>query len=82
MKNKQIDCRRCTGTMVRGYIPDFSQAAYLLLNWHEGHPEKSFWTTTKVKKDRGIPIGAYRCRKCGCLALDQSAGLRQLECGD
>jgi hypothetical protein len=35
--------------------------------WHEGPPQSSFWTGTSASPDEGIPIGAFRCEKCGLL---------------
>ena len=65
MSNHQ--CPKCKGSMVQGFIPDFSHAAILVGSWHEGSPEKSFWVRTKAEPTGGIPIGAFRCEECGFL---------------
>lgn len=67
MNNQRKQCPKCGGEMVRGFIPDYSQAAVLVGSWQEGQPKKSFWTRTKVSYAEGIPIGAFRCRGCGFL---------------
>jgi len=53
--------------MAQGFVPDFSQAAVLVGVWHPGQPQKSFWTKTKVPRSEGLPIGAFRCQRCGFL---------------
>ena len=60
-------CPRCGGEMVRGFVPDATYGAALVGKWHEGPPQKSFWTGTKVERGTGIPIGAFRCAGCGYL---------------
>jgi len=59
--------------MVQGFVPDFSQAGILVGGWHEGHPQKSFWTRTKAPAREGIPIGAFRCEQCGFLEFYSDA---------
>ena len=53
--------------MLQGFVPDYSYGAALVGGWQAGQPKKSFWTKTKASFDEGIPIGAYRCEKCGFL---------------
>ena len=53
--------------MVQGFVPDYSYGAVLVECWHEGQPKKSFWTSTKAPLLDGMPIGAFRCQKCGFL---------------
>lgn len=55
--------------MVRGFLPDQSYGATLVGNWYPGDPEKSFWTGTKRRPLIGLPVGAFRCEKCGFLEL-------------
>jgi hypothetical protein len=53
--------------MVQGFVPEYSHKDALLVSWREGQPKKSFWTTTKAPRGAGVPIGAFRCQKCGFL---------------
>jgi len=55
--------------MAQGFIPDYSHAAIIVGSWHEGQPKKSFWSRTKAPLAEGVPIGAFRCKKCGFLEL-------------
>jgi hypothetical protein len=52
---------------VLGFVPDRSYGAVLVQGWHPGQAEKSFWTRTKEPPTEGVPIGVFRCRKCGYL---------------
>jgi hypothetical protein len=67
MTTDQPQCPKCQGEMVQGFVPDFTKNAAFVLGWHEGQPQKSFWTRTKVSSLDGVPIGAFRCQKCGFL---------------
>jgi predicted nucleic-acid-binding Zn-ribbon protein len=68
--SKPSICPKCEGAMVQGFVPDFHQhSANRVGGWHEGPPKKSFWTGTKVERSEGIPIGAFRCNRCGFLEL-------------
>ena len=67
MTTEKLQCPKCKGEMVQGFVPDYSQAGVFLGGWHSGHPKKSFWTITKAPMSEGIPIGAFRCQKCGFL---------------
>ena len=69
MKSDQKKCPKCSGNMVQGFVPDYSHQQALLEGWHEGQPKKSFWTETKAPRAEGIPVGAFRCEKCGFLEL-------------
>ena len=53
--------------MIQGFIPDYSDGPIYVEGWMEGQPKKSFWTRTKAPKGKGIPIGTFRCEKCGFL---------------
>jgi hypothetical protein len=59
--------------MIQGFIPDYhSHGATYAEGWIEGQPKKSFWTRvkplkTKAPTDEAIPIGTFRCEKCGFL---------------
>jgi hypothetical protein len=60
-------CPKCAGTMIQGFVVDFSETGTLVMRWHDGPPKKSFWSGTKAGQHEGIPIGAFRCDKCGFL---------------
>ena len=53
--------------MCQGFVPDYTYGAFFVGCWHAGQPKKSFWTNTKVSHGEGVPIGAFRCEKCGFL---------------
>jgi len=67
MINSKLLWPKCDGEMVQGFVPDYSPAAIFVSGWHEGKPKKSFWTVAKAPLDEGVPIGAFRCGKCGFL---------------
>ena len=67
MTNNKMPCPKCKGEMVQGFVPEYSHKDALLVSWREGQPKKSFWTTTKAPRGAGVPIGAFRCQKCGFL---------------
>jgi hypothetical protein len=67
MTKDELQCPKCQGEMVQGFVPDHSQSAVLVGRWQTGQPKKSFWTRTKAPLDEGVPIGAFRCQKCGFL---------------
>ena len=74
MTNDKLQCPKCKGEMAQGFVPDFySHSAVLVGGWHEGQPKKSFWTRTKAPFLEGIPIGAFRCQKCGFLEFYSDA---------
>ena len=60
-------CPKCNGEMAQGFIAEYTQASILVNTWVEGPPEKSFWTTVWVPKEKCIPIGTFRCAQCGYL---------------
>jgi hypothetical protein len=54
--------------MVQGFVPDFHQhSANRVAGWYVGPPKKSFWTGTEAARSNAIPLGAFRCEKCGFL---------------
>ena len=68
MNTKSIRCPKCGGEMVQGFIFDREEGGLRRVsNWVEGAPEKNFWTATKVSKEKCIPVGTFRCSKCGFL---------------
>lgn len=56
--------------MVQGFIPDFFHNYVSgVSGWHEGIPQQSYWKGTKAKLGTGLPVGAFRCSRCGLLEL-------------
>lgn len=53
--------------MVQGFVPDYAPGGPVVESWQKGPPKKAFWTRTKAPLTEGIPIGAFRCVKCGYL---------------
>lgn len=67
MTYEQMQCPKCKGEMVQGFVPDFTHQHALVQAWHEGKPKKSFWRRTKAHPTEGLPVGAFRCERCGYL---------------
>ena len=67
MTNEPMKCPKCSGAMVQGFIPDYTDGEALVESWLEGHPQKSYWRRTKAPLIKAIPIGTFRCEKCGFL---------------
>ncbi len=69
MSTKAIQCPKCNGEMVQGFIFDRADGGNRrVINWVEGAPEKSgFWAVTKVPGEKCIPVGTFRCSVCGFL---------------
>jgi hypothetical protein len=65
---KSSACPKCdSGQMIQGFIPDISHPAAFVPGWQEGEPKKNFWTRVKVFPEAAIPIGTFRCNRCGFL---------------
>ena len=67
MTDDKLQCSKCNGEMVQGFVPDYTRGGILVADWHAGQPKKSFWTSTKNPSAEGVPLGAFRCQKCGFL---------------
>ena len=62
-----IQCSRCAGQMVEGFIVD--NGAYgikMQASWYPGQPTKG-WRGIKAKEKETVPITTYRCSACGYL---------------
>jgi hypothetical protein len=73
MMSEKSKCPKCTGEMIQGFVPDYTQGAALVLAWHQDQPKRSFWRSTKAPFLDGIPIGSFRCQKCGFLEFYANA---------
>ena len=70
MSTKAIQCPKCNGVMVQGFIIDFYVSKFSRVsNWVEGVPGKPSWfgTTIPVPAEKCIPVGTFRCSVCGFL---------------
>jgi predicted nucleic-acid-binding Zn-ribbon protein len=66
---QDFKCPKCQAEMVQGFILDYSEgASKSVSSWVEGQPKKSFWSGLKnTPVGGGMPIGAFRCKRCGYL---------------
>ena len=69
MTNNKMQCPKCKGEMVQGFVPDYNLGAALVVSWHAGEPKKRIVGHTKAPRAKGVPIGVFRCQKCGFLEL-------------
>jgi hypothetical protein len=68
MSTDHSGCPKCGGAMVQGFVVDFHHGgSRRVSSWVEGAPQKSFWFGTTAADPKGIPIGSFRCKKCGFL---------------
>lgn len=67
MSNERMKCPKCNDDMIQGFILDQGHSALYVGTWYEGQPEKSFWIKTRKPSTAGIPVGAFRCQRCGFL---------------
>ncbi len=67
MSDEKLQCPKCKGEMIKGFVGDYSEGSVYVPGWHPGQPKKSFWSGTKAWRSEGIPVGAFRCQKCGFL---------------
>lgn len=68
MSAEKTRCPKCQGEMVQGFIVDWSQGGgRRISSWVEGAPEKSFWHGTSAPAEKHVPVGTFRCSKCGFL---------------
>ncbi len=67
MSNATSECPKCSGRMEQGFVMDNTYGARVVSHWAAGAPQKSFWAGTKMPEEKLIPIGTFRCSKCGYL---------------
>ncbi len=63
----EIQCSKCSGTMTQGFIVDSTYGANKVSSWHEGKPQSSWLTNTKIEKSKMHKVVTYRCSGCGFL---------------
>jgi predicted nucleic-acid-binding Zn-ribbon protein len=62
-------CPKCGGAMVQGFTFESEGPRRMVSSWVEGAPEKAFWHSAKVSAEKCVPVGSFRCSKCGFLEL-------------
>lgn len=70
MNTEAIQCPKCNGVMVQGFIPDFQGSKFCIVsNWVEGAPGKPtfFGTCVPAPAEKRIPVATFRCSVCGFL---------------
>ena len=70
MSTKAIQCPKCNGEMVQGFIFDRAdRGGRRVINWVEGAPGKPNWFGWNVPApaEKCIPVGTFRCSVCGFL---------------
>jgi len=67
MSDEGLQCPKCKGEMIQGFVGDQSDGNLYVAGWHAGQPKKSFWFGAKSGHSEALPIGAFRCQKCGFL---------------
>ena len=70
MNTKAIQCPKCNGVMVQGFIADwYGGGSRRVSNWVEGAPVKSTWFGMSVPApgEKYVPVGTFRCSVCGFL---------------
>lgn len=60
-------CPKCSQTMIRGFIPDRTDAVVHVSHWVAGAPRRSFWKKIKAPADQSLPVATFRCVGCGFL---------------
>lgn len=72
MNQPDPTCPKCSSPMELGFTPDYSSSWTYLGHWSRGRPKSAFLTffdRLGIGKPSTscIPIGTYRCQKCGFL---------------
>ena len=78
---RNLVCSECGGTMMLGFIPNFSNRGILMTAWVEGKPKKSFWggIASDFYKRKNYCITAYCCDRCGFINLYAETDLPAFE---
>jgi hypothetical protein len=69
MTDTPQQCPKCQGRMEQGYVLDNTYGSRSVTRWVKGAPMKSFWVGTTLPDDALIPIGTFRCTRCGFLEM-------------
>lgn len=60
-------CPKCSGEMVQGFTFESEGPKRMVTTWVEGAPERSVLQSAKAPADKRVPVGTFRCSKCGFL---------------
>ena len=73
MSKEAIQCPKCRGVMLQGFIVDFHVSKFCRVSeWVEGAPSKPSWfgwfgMGVPAPREKCIPVGTFRCSVCGFL---------------
>ena len=68
MSELSTTCPKCQGTMVQGFLADFSMPLIMVGSWVAGHPKKNFMPGVNIPSmERCTPVATFRCEQCGFL---------------
>ena len=67
MSAEPTRCPKCNGEMVQGFLVEIDGWMRKVSTWVEGAPEKSWFGSAKVPKEKCVPVGTFRCSACGFL---------------
>ncbi len=67
MKEVDLSCTECGGTMTEGFLVDENQGGRHPVFWVEGAPRRSVLFGTKLKGQEIWVTESYRCESCGFL---------------
>ena len=68
MASTMIECPRCGGRLIEGFVIDRGDHnAKQLQKWFEGEPVRSFWVGLKTSGRDSFTVQTYRCDRCGYL---------------
>ena len=67
MSAEPTRCSKCNGEMVQGFLFESEGPRRMVSTWVEGAPEKSWFGSAKVPKEKCVPVGTFRCSVCGFL---------------
>ncbi len=72
---RELQCPKCDGKMSQGFVPDFANDGVHIGVWHQGEPRPAFFFggIKRPASAAGIPIGAFRCTRCGYLEFYANA---------
>ena len=67
MSAETTRCPKCNGEMVQGFLFESEGPKRTVSTWVEGAPEKSWFGSAKVPKEKCVPAGTFRGAGCGFL---------------
>jgi predicted nucleic-acid-binding Zn-ribbon protein len=67
MNMEKLECPKCSGEMIEGFVVDESVGTYRVSKWQEGKPKERWLSGAKVDTMNLIKVRTYRCAGCGYL---------------